>query len=65
MRTVKCNKCDRMFKDQHGLKQHMADIHREGKRPRAEERYPLTFEVSYSDEYEPRQFPAVAQEDDF
>ena len=40
-RTVKCPRCDRLFKDEHGVKQHLADFHREGKRPRAPERYPL------------------------
>ena len=43
-RTVECPRCDRLFKDEHGLKQHLADVHREGKRPRAPERYPLRFD---------------------
>lgn len=53
-RTVECSKCDRKFKSEHGLNQHMADYHKQGTRPTREERYPLDFD--YCDEYEPRQF---------
>ena len=55
-RSIPCVKCDRMFKDEHGLKQHMADAHKVGKRPRREERYPLRFDdADINAEYEPRQ----------
>lgn len=68
MRTEKCPQCDRMFKDEHGVKQHLADVHGTGKRPRAPERYPLNLGAADADlegEYEPRQFAVGARDDDF
>lgn len=63
-RTIECPRCDRMFKDEHGLKQHLADAHSEGKRPRAPERYPLRFDdADVNAEYEPRQFRVGAYDD--
>ena len=63
-RSICCPRCDRKFKEEHGLKQHLADFHGEGKRPRAPERYPLDFS-DLEGEYDPRQFPVGAREDDF
>ncbi len=63
-RKMGCAQCARKFKDEHGLAQHMADVHSVGRRPMAQERYPLHFE-DVEGEYEPRQFPVGVKEDDF
>ena len=62
MRDAKCPRCESKFKDEHGVVQHLADVHGEGNRPRRLERYPLP---DLEGEYEPRQFAAGAREDDY
>lgn len=63
-KTIECPKCDRKFKDEHGLKQHLADFHKIGKRPRSPERYPFISD-DLDGEYEPRQFSVGTFEDDY
>lgn len=65
-RSVKCDLCDRMFKDVHGKTQHMADTHSIGKRPRTPERYHLYIDdADIHAEYEPQQFSMGLRDDDF
>lgn len=65
-KLIKCGCCERKFKDEHSLAQHMADKHGKGKRPQTPERYPLRFDdADINAEYKPRQFSTGAREDDF
>ena len=65
-RPIQCSECERRFKDEHGLRQHMADFHKRGKRPRETERYPIYIDdADIQAEYEPHQFACNPSEEDF
>ena len=51
-RAIECSRCDRRFKDEHALAQHVADYHKIGKRPQTPERYPYNFAGLDGDTYD-------------